>query len=165
MAGSTLGGIYIIRNLTNNKIYIGSTYCFRKRWYDHKSRLNNNKHSSKHLQHSWNKYGKENFEFEIVSYIEDETKLLQYEQKWLDFFKPEYNSCPIAGNTRGRVVSEETRAKLKARRHTEESKQKMRRGTSWNKGLKTGPLSEEDKLKKSLAAKKRWANYKQNKTN
>jgi predicted GIY-YIG superfamily endonuclease len=31
-----LSGIYQIKNLLNNKIYIGSTVDFKTRWYSHK---------------------------------------------------------------------------------------------------------------------------------
>ena len=37
-------GVYIITNIINNKIYIGSTINFSKRWKKHKQHLNNNKH-------------------------------------------------------------------------------------------------------------------------
>jgi group I intron endonuclease len=72
----------------------------------------------------------------------------------------------------GHEVSEETRAKLRTRalvqfatqgnpmqgkKHTEEAKQRMaaaRLGKpAWNKGLKTGPLSEEHRVKLSVAHK------------
>ena len=61
-----ISGIYAIKNKTNNKLYIGQSQDIKNRWSNHKNRLNNNKHSNKKLQNSWNKYGEENFEFVIL---------------------------------------------------------------------------------------------------
>lgn len=59
-------GIYWIVNVVNNKKFIGQTKNFRLRWNTHKYCLNKNKHGNPHLQSSWNKYGKDNFKFEIL---------------------------------------------------------------------------------------------------
>lgn len=59
-------GIYKITNILNNKIYIGSSVNLNKRWYQHYHLLENNKHNNYHLQRAWNKYGKENFVYEII---------------------------------------------------------------------------------------------------
>ena len=56
-------GIYAIKNLINNKMYIGSTSDFKSRCRSHRTLLNRNKHFNKHLQNSVNKYGLSNFEF------------------------------------------------------------------------------------------------------
>ena len=37
-------GIYRIRNLINNKVYIGSTKNMKVRWAKHKALLRHNKH-------------------------------------------------------------------------------------------------------------------------
>ena len=56
-------GIYAIINILNQKMYIGSTKCFRERFNEHHRYLKNNKHHSARLQNSWNKYGGDFFEF------------------------------------------------------------------------------------------------------
>jgi group I intron endonuclease len=63
--------IYQIQNIINNKIYIGSTNNIRKRWNNHRSKLNNNIHENKYLQQAWNKYGQNNFEFSIIEEVQD----------------------------------------------------------------------------------------------
>ena len=84
---SKISGIYIILNKINNKYYIGSSNnIIEIRWKDHKSKLKNNNHINSKLQHAWNKYGEENFEFHIVDLIE-ESQLLIVEQKYLDYAK------------------------------------------------------------------------------
>lgn len=62
------GTIYSIRNVINNRIYIGQTtkdYSSYIRW-NHINRLNTNKHKNSHLQSSWNKHGSKNFEFKVL---------------------------------------------------------------------------------------------------
>ena len=66
-------GIYQIRNVINNKVYIGSSIEIYWRWSNHKYMLKRGNHSNIYLQNAWNKYGEENFEFKI---IEDLTYLL-----------------------------------------------------------------------------------------
>jgi len=64
---SEKSGIYCIKNLINSKLYIGSSKVgvgHRKR--SHLSHLTNNTHYNEHLQNAWNKYGEENFSFEIL---------------------------------------------------------------------------------------------------
>lgn len=108
-------GIYKITNSANNKIYIGSAYNLSNRFSVHRYTLRNNKHKNKHLQAAWNKYGEQNFIFEIVELVNIEI-LLAREQYWIDAltpFKKEigYNIAKIAGNTAGIKASEETRKK------------------------------------------------------
>lgn len=59
-------GIYEIRNLVNNKVYIGSAYNFKKRWATHISTLKSGTHDNQHLQLSVQKYGLDNFQFSII---------------------------------------------------------------------------------------------------
>lgn len=59
-------GIYKIKNLINNKVYIGSSVDIHKRLVNHKYKLRKNIHDNIYLQSSYNKYKKENFTFEIL---------------------------------------------------------------------------------------------------
>jgi group I intron endonuclease len=81
------GGIYKIINLCNGKFYIGSSRNLKRRWKEHKLELRKNNHSNAHLQSAWNKYGEENFKFEIIEYIEDIIELKNREQYWIDILK------------------------------------------------------------------------------
>jgi group I intron endonuclease len=82
-------GIYRIKNLKNKKCYYGSSKNIKKRWRTHLNDLKNGKHHNTHLQRSWDKYGEDNFVFELVEEC-DETILLELEQKYLDL-NPEFN--------------------------------------------------------------------------
>lgn len=141
-------GIYKITNVLNGKCYIGSAVNIKKRWYLHKSDLRLNKHHSPHLQNSWNKYGKENFKFEVLFYC-DKEELIKCEQIYFDELLPEYNVCKIAGNCLGMTHTEESKGKIgaaqKGRIHTKEHVAKI---AAANKG-KTRTFSEEAKAKMS----------------
>jgi predicted GIY-YIG superfamily endonuclease len=45
-------GIYSIRNMVNNKLYIGSSTYVQKRLVEHRRCLKNNIHTNQHLQHA-----------------------------------------------------------------------------------------------------------------
>lgn len=108
-------GIYKIVNVINGKIYIGSASSkggLIKRWNEHKSSLKRNKHSNKHLQSAWNKYGEGSFIFEIIEIVENVEIILEREQFYLDTLLPEYNICKIAGNTLGVKLSEEHKKRI-----------------------------------------------------
>lgn len=93
--------IYKIVNLINNKIYIGSTKELSARKSAHITDLRGNRHHSLYLQRAWNKYGEQNFKFEIVESIDSIDSLLIREQFYLDTLNPQYNICPTAGSSLG----------------------------------------------------------------
>lgn len=78
-------GVYIIRNTTNGKFYIGSSKNLAGRWKEHKFYLGKSKHPNKHLQSAWKKYGSAAFEFDILIYT-DAQYLLKLEQLYLNKF-------------------------------------------------------------------------------
>lgn len=90
--------IYAIININNNKRYIGSTICAKRRFKEHFNFLNKNKHQSPYLQNAWNKYGASNFTFEIIEYVEDFNSLIEREQWWIDNTENIYNLSKTAGN-------------------------------------------------------------------
>lgn len=82
-------GIYMIINKIDGKKYYGSAKNIRIRWNRHINDLNKNQHQNIILQRAWNKYGSENFEFEVLEECSYDD-LLIIEQKYLDR-NPEYN--------------------------------------------------------------------------
>lgn len=72
MRKNILCGIYSIINLVNGKRIIGQSKNIYGRWNLHIWQLNNHKHENLHLQNAWDKYGKENFKFEIVEICQKE---------------------------------------------------------------------------------------------
>jgi len=79
-------GIYIIKNNINNKIYIGQSIDIHKRWANHKNELKRNKHVNIHLQRAWNKYGEENFNFNILEKCNEES-LSEKEINYINKYK------------------------------------------------------------------------------
>lgn len=83
-------GIYCIKNTITEKCYIGSCISFKDRLSRHYYYLKNNKHHSKKLQNSWNKYGEDVFEIEIIEIIETNDKLNLFTRE--EFYISEFNS-------------------------------------------------------------------------
>lgn len=149
--------IYIIKNIINNKIYIGSAINYKYRWRKHLKDFASNKNSL-YLQRSWNKYGNSIFSFSILekidyddnlSLLEIKKLLLIKEQYYLDtllfandwilkknknFRKLGYNINPVAGSSLGY-------------KHTQKSKDIM---SEKRKGIKK---SKEHKLKIGIGNK------------
>ena len=112
-----IGGIYQIKNIINNKIYVGSTKYFYGRFKQHINELIKNKHANRYLQNSFNKYGENNFEFSILEIIDNEDELISREQYWIDSLNSinptiGYNMMPNAGRNSGIKRTEETKKKL-----------------------------------------------------
>lgn len=64
-------GLYLITNILNGKVYVGQARVnFATRYYAHNYGLTNNVHHNRHLQHAWNKYGKDAFVFSILRYFQ-----------------------------------------------------------------------------------------------
>ena len=106
-----VSGVYKITCLHTGNIYIGSSFNIKKRRKEHRGHLNRNTHHSRYLQNSWNKYGAENFKFEILI-ICDKHNVLFYEQQCLDLYKPKFNTALIAGNIAGVKRTEQQNKEL-----------------------------------------------------
>ena len=77
-------GVYQIRNKLNNKVYIGSSKDIGTRWSEHKRDLRTGEHRNSHLQNAYNKYGPENFIFEVLELLDSEDKQYEREQYWIN---------------------------------------------------------------------------------
>lgn len=138
-----LSGIYKIQSkIKPERIYIGSSANIHKRWGQHLLALRHNRHSNAKLQHHFNKYGKVDLVFSILIGC-DEQDLICTEQFYIDVHNPFFNICKVAGCTRGRIISDETKRKIgdakkgnkysvgrvswiKGKSHSDATKQKMR---------------------------------------
>lgn len=166
-------GVYKIVNLTNNKIYIGSSRDLGSRRSGHFCDLKNQVHHCVYLQRVYNKLTEEDFSFEVIEFCKEDL-LIEREQYWIDLLKPEYNICQIASSTLGFHHSEEAKEKMSIRRkgksyHSEfqlkrlsevhtgkvlsgETKKKLSKvlkgRVAWNKGVK---LTDSQKESMNLA--------------
>lgn len=170
-------GVYCWYNKINGKRYVGSTALgFNKRRSYHLSFLRRNKSGHIYLQRAWNKYGEENFEWQILIRCPPE-RCIQWEQFYINKFKAAdknygYNLSPTAGSTlgikcsdeakrkiseaqKGRTISEETKRKIseaqKGKTISDEHKRKI---SEARKGI---TFSDEHKRKISDTFKKRWS--------
>lgn len=150
MSNSNQCGVYVIRNIENGKMYIGSTSnSFKERWKTHRERLRKNKHHSAHLQSSYNKYGKDSFEFQIIEITSPE-KARERESYYISLYNtlnPKYGYNIAIVNEDGTTsASESTKAKLSAITKKMWEKGKLNNSNkigkpSWNKGLKCDNIS------------------------
>lgn len=85
-----ISGIYKIINKVNGKYYIGRSHNIVGRWHEHRYLLRHNKHYNKIIQNAWNKYGEDNFIFEVIKTCE-KSEIKQVEQRFIDIAKGEYN--------------------------------------------------------------------------
>lgn len=132
-------GIYGIKNLINQKVYVGQTrQKFQKRYWNHKWKLQNNQHDNRHLQSAWNKYGEENFEFFIIEKVENAELINDLEIQYISQYRDNnlsynildggdgFNGCVISEETR-KIIGEKNRQRLLGTKLSEETKQKMSR--------------------------------------
>ncbi len=108
-------GIYSIYNKTTNKYYIGYSKHIRKRLERHKYELRKNIHFNNHLQNAYNKYGEDDFEFEILEECLEEY-LTSQEHYWCSMLNTHnreygYNNRPTHPHEKCKGMSEETREK------------------------------------------------------
>ena len=121
-------GIYKITNVINGNTYIGSAVNLHRRLSRHHSALVSNRHKNAHLQSSWNKYGADNFTFEILENCEKE-RVIEREQYYMDLLKPEYNIAHFAGSRLGVKHTDEVKKRMSEShmgiKQTDEAKRKL----------------------------------------
>lgn len=104
-------GIYKIENKINGKIYIGQAVNLNQRKSTHFWELKINNHHNIKLQKSFNKYGIDNFTFEIIELCEKEL-LNERELFWINELNPQYNIRGGGNSIYGFTHSEETKKKM-----------------------------------------------------
>jgi GIY-YIG catalytic domain len=87
-------GIFAVRNLANEKVFVGQSENLDGIFNRIKFQLKANCHNQKDLQADWNEFGSEKFEFEVLEQLEqrenlDIKKELEFlEDLWLEKYKP-----------------------------------------------------------------------------
>jgi len=86
-----LTGIYILKNILNNKVYIGQSVNIKRRLIAHKNGPFNPKNNSYNLPiyKAIRYYGLKNFEFKILELCKKE-ELNNKEKFWINFYKSNY---------------------------------------------------------------------------
>ncbi len=155
-------GVYQVRNIVNNKVYIGSSVNIQSRLSRHKHDLTHGKSHNSELQKSYNKYRAKAFIFEVVDITISKNKLRHMEQYHIDRMKATdkrygYNICPCA---HGLKLATSTKAKISkgmrnkrnalGAKRTEEAKRKIGLASLGNKYSLGFKHSVETKNKMSL---------------
>lgn len=124
-------GIYMIKNTINNKVYIGQSIHVYDRLSEHKTKLNGKYHSNSHLQHSFNKYGKDSFEFKLLKACK-EKYLDRFEKLFIrigDLTNPKKGYNKESGGNFNKHLSIETRTKIsegnKGLKRSEETRKRI----------------------------------------
>jgi hypothetical protein len=87
-------GIYEIRNVRNNRAYIGKSTDIRTRWQQHRHELRCGRHINKALQADWNEHGEEAFTFAVAEEVADESRLFEVEGEHMGRGFNLYNAAP-----------------------------------------------------------------------
>lgn len=123
--------VYVIKNIINEKCYVGSAYHFNNRKYAHEWKLRKGIHINTILQNFVNKYGENSIYFEILEKVDDVVELIKREQYWIDNHNSEFNILKIAGTDYHieRKRKEETKKLISDSRkkvvYSDESKKRM----------------------------------------
>ena len=89
-------GVFQIKNLINNKIFISSSTELDTVWNSQKFKLNLGIHPNKNLQSDWKESGEDNFKYEIISELKItddpaqniKAELKELEGLYIDELKP-----------------------------------------------------------------------------
>lgn len=108
-----VSGVYLIRNVSNGKIYVGRSESVGHRVAGHFYILRNQTHYNRTLQEDFNLYGESCFEFEIIAEAE-EFALKSLEESFLKSSdKSKLYNRHISGNTGATSKDITSDAKLK----------------------------------------------------
>lgn len=135
LKSEVLVGIYVIENVVNGHFYVGQANDLQRRFNEHSSLLQRNKHANAHLQRAFNKYGSEAFVMFMMQPC-CEPDLDRIEQEWVDLF---WDGCKTCYNIKAEASKPPSRkgAKLtpeqlrmwsevkKGKKFTKEHKQKI----------------------------------------
>lgn len=89
-----VSGVYKIINKITGDFYIGSSNDIKIRWRDHKKPSNWKRQPNSKLYRDMAKYGRNNFQLEI---IEETNNLKEREQYYMDQLSPNYNNYRAKG--------------------------------------------------------------------
>lgn len=131
-------GVYKIVNLLNGRVYVGQTKeKFQRRFCFHRWKLRKGSHDNKYLQNAWNKYGEDNFVFEVIEVLSI-NEIDEREKYWIKYYREQPEGCYsiqdggqpknlgvyVSVESRKRV-GELNRQRLLGSKLSQETKQKM----------------------------------------
>jgi len=114
-------GIYLIKNIENNKVYIGASKNMVFRIIQHRSDLKCNRHRRKNLQEDYNKHGFMAFEYLILEDC-DEWLLDEREKYWIEHYDAVNKGYNLANGGHNGFGKDNY---MFGKTHTDEFKKKM----------------------------------------
>lgn len=122
-------GIYCIRNLVTNKVYIGKSKNIYKRIHQHIYDLKNNrKHENPYLQNSWNKYGRKSFEYFVLEFLEENEELVaKRELYWMKKYDSLNKGYNLRSDSDSRIIIHKNTSKKISKRLKKE----------WSEGIRS----------------------------
>ena len=113
--------IYQIKNLITGIKYYGRTNDPNRRKTTHFRELKQNKHVNPKLQNAFNKYGANNFSFEVIETIENPEEIFDREEYYLNLKEEKYNISTSARSP-GNYIHYGEKNGFYGRKHTEKTK-------------------------------------------
>lgn len=104
-------GIYMLTNKLTDDIYVGQSIDLSKRLKKYFTLSYISDRDELIIHRALKKYGYSNFSVTILEYC-DISDLNAREQYYFDTLNPQYNILKVAGSSRGRKLTEETKAKI-----------------------------------------------------
>lgn len=152
-------GIYKISNLVSGRVYVGQTKeRFQRRYWLHQWELRNGCHDNKYLQNAWNKYGEDNFIFEVIEILPRE-EIDERERYWIAYYRENGGCYCIQDGGQptniGRYVSPEARKRvgemnrqrMLGSKLSEKTKQKMAEIRTGKHPIRKNDLMTEDEAR------------------
>ena len=95
-------------------VYVGKSKSIKRRWYDHKKRLKENRHYNPRLQNSYNKHGASAFKFDIIELC-DVSDLIAREEYWIDWYVTAFGKSQVYNLRfeKDGKLTEETKSRLR----------------------------------------------------
>lgn len=145
------GYIYSIFNKVTFLRYIGLSVSIKRRFNEHKRSLNKGVHINTHLQNAWNKYGEENFIFQLFE-VCDVEMLNEREQFYISLFMSnnKYFGYNLTSGGKSTQMSEETKKKMSISQTGKKRNFTLEHKANISKSLMGKKLSEERKNKLKL---------------
>lgn len=106
-------GVYCWLCRATGKMYIGSSVDTLSRERQHRAMLNAGRHHSKKLQTDWDRYGEDEFEFDLINPYVCPEDIRDEEARYIqlyDTYKTGYNETTMTGH--GTTIPPEVREKM-----------------------------------------------------
>ena len=121
-------GIYKITNTITGDFYIGSSKNVKQRWAQHKKPSTWNRCPNNPMYLDMRKYGTDKFVFEVLAEVEEDS-LKETEQKFIETFKPTYNS----NRAKGLDIERQKETQKKAQKKYEKTNKRKKAKKEYNK--------------------------------